>query len=113
MKDGLYQLEFAGRNGAGIGVLIFENGRVFGSDAGFGKYDGTYTMNPATKMADIKLRVEMPAGSESILGPAQPFSWNVDVETSLDPTRDSDVISVRTNLGAAQARYQYMRSLPE
>ena len=113
MKDGMYAIEFAGKNGDGMGVLIFDNGKVYGSDVGFGKYDGTYTMNPDTKRADIKLRVEMPAGSESVLGPKQPFSWNVEVTTSLDPTKDSDLISVHTNLGAAQAKYTFMRALPE
>lgn len=113
MKDGMYAIEFAGKNGDGMGVLIFDNGKVYGGDVGFGKYDGTYTMNPETKRADIKLRVEMPAGSESVLGPKQPFSWNVEVTTSLDPTKDSDMISVHTNLGAAQAKYTFMRSLPE
>lgn len=113
MKDGLYQLEFTGRNGSGYGVLIFENGRIYGSDVGNGKWDGTYTMNPITKNADLDIRVEMPAGEESVLGPAQRFSWNVDVKATMDPTKDVGVINAQTNLGPATATYKYMRSLPE
>ncbi|ULJ73324.1 helix-turn-helix transcriptional regulator [Rhizobium gallicum] len=113
MKDGLYQLEFSAHNGVGIGVLIFENGRIYGSDVGNGKWDGTYTMNPVTKQAELDIRVEMPAGEESVLGPAQRFSWNVDVKATMDPTKDVGVIIAQTNLGQAQAKYKYMRSLPE
>lgn len=113
MKDGMYQLEFAGRNGSGYGVLIFENGRIYGSDVGNGKWDGTYTMNPITKNADLDIRVEMPAGEESVLGPAQRFSWNVDVKATMDPTKDVGVINAQTNLGPATAKYKFMRTLPE
>lgn len=113
MKDGMYAVEFEGSNGQGMGVLIFDNGKVFGSDIGMGKYDGSYVMNNDTKRAEIKLRVEMPAGSESVLGPAQPFSWNVDVLTSMDPAKDTDLITVHTNMGQARAKYTFMRSLPE
>ncbi|GLR56207.1 MULTISPECIES: GrlR family regulatory protein [Rhizobium] len=113
MKDGLYQLEFAGRNGSGYGVLIFDNGRVYGSDIGHGKWDGSYTMNPITKSAEIELTVQMPAGSESVLGPAQPFSWNVDVKATMNPSLDVGYIDAQTNLGPAKAKYTYMRSLPE
>jgi predicted transcriptional regulator len=113
MKDGMYAVEFQGRHGRGMGFLIFDNGKVFGSDVGLGKYDGSYTMNPTTQCADVKLRVEMPAGSESILGPAQPFSWNIDLVTSIDPTKDTDLIEVHTDVGQAKARYTFMRSLPE
>lgn len=113
MKDGLYQLEFAGPNGAGYGVLIFDNGRVYGSDVGLGKWDGSYKMNPITKRAEIELTVQMPAGSESVLGPAQPFRWNVDVRATMDPSVDVGYIDAQTNLGPAKAKYIYMRSLPE
>lgn len=112
MKDGLYSLEFQGAQGSGLGVLIFDSGRVFGSDAGFGKYDGSYVMNPETGLADISLRVEMPANQPSVLGPPQPFSWNVDVSATIDPTKDVGEIVARTNLGNAVARYQFMRGLP-
>jgi hypothetical protein len=113
MKNGLYQLEFAGRNGSGYGVLIFENGRIYGSDVGNGKWDGTYTMNPVTKSADLEIRVEMPAGEESVLGPAQRFSWNVEVKATMDPCKDVGVINAQTNLGPATTKYKFMRSLPE
>ncbi len=112
MRDGLYQLEFAGPNGSGYGVLIFEDGRIYGSDVGAGKWDGTYTMNPTTKLADLKLRVEMPAGEQSVLGPAQSFSWNVDVTATMDPANDVGAINAQTNLGPATAKYKFMRSLP-
>ncbi|UXR90898.1 hypothetical protein [Agrobacterium tumefaciens] len=113
MKDGMYAIEYEGSNGQGMGVLIFDNGKVFGSDVGFGKYDGAYTMNVNSKRADIRLRVEMPAGSASIFGPPQPFSWNIEVTTSIDPAKDTDVINVHTDVGQARAKYTFMRSLPE
>ncbi len=113
MKDGLYQLEFSGRNGSAYGVLIFENGRIYGSDVGAGKWDGIYTMNPITKNAELAIRVEMPPGLISVLGPSQPFSWSIDVKATIDPTKDAGVINAQTNLGPAMAKYRFMRSLPE
>lgn len=112
MRDGLYSIEFSGRNGFGYGVLVFDNGRVYGSDVGLGQYDGVYKMNPLTGEADIRLRVQMPAGSESILGPAQPFAWGVDVDASMDPRIANGEIFVRTSMGEAKANYRFMRSLP-
>lgn len=70
-------------------------------------------MNPMTKLADVQLRVEMPAGSESVLGPPQPFGWNIDVTAALDPSKDSGVIVAKTTMGSAQGKYQFMRSLPQ
>ncbi len=112
MRDGIYQLDYEGVNGGGIGVLIFDAGRVWGTDVVRGKWDGTYKMNPLTKLADLNLRVEMPAGEQSVLGPAQNFSWNIDVKASMDPSTDVGVIYAETNLGPASANYKFMRPLP-
>ena len=113
MKDGMYSINFSAQAGHGFGVLVFEGGRVYGSDAGKAKYDGRYVANPKTGMVDVNIRVEMPANQPSVLGIVQPFDWMLDVSTSINPALDRGDIAVNSNLGRPlRASYDFLRALP-
>jgi hypothetical protein len=113
MKDGMYTIEFAGQAGAGIGMLVFEGGRIYGTDTGNAKYDGGYQLNKSTGLADVQLKVQMPRNQLSVLGIEQPFDWALDVTTSMNPNEDEGNITAQTNVGRPVfAHYRFMRSLP-
>lgn len=112
MRNGLYLITFQAIAGSGEGVLIVEDGLVYGSDSGGGKYDGTCDIDPATGLARLRLHCEMPANQPSVLGPIHPFPWAVNIEAFLDPRTDQGSVSVVTNIGRAEAQFRYMRSLP-
>jgi len=113
MKDGIYKIDYAGATGTGYAMLVFDGGRIYGSDVARGEYDGHYAPNPNTGMVDIAVKVKMPANAPSVIGMTNPFEWMLEVETSMNPKRDSDNMAVRNNLGQPiKARYEFMRSLP-
>ena len=113
MKDGIYKIDYVGVAGTGYAMLVFEGGRIYGSDVAHGEYDGHYAPNQNTGMVDIAVKVKMPANIPSVIGMTQPFEWMLNVEASMNPKRDIDNISVRNNLGQPlNAHYEFMRSLP-
>ena len=113
VKDGMYGINFSATAGQGFGLLVFENGRIYGTDTTKAKYDGSYSPNVKTSMVDVKIRVEMPANVQSVIGVVQPFDWMLDVSTSMNPALDSGDLIVKSNVGPTlNARYDFMRALP-
>jgi T3SS negative regulator,GrlR len=113
MKDGMYGIQFAGAVGTGMGMLVFENGRIYGADEGHGKYDGTYVANPSSGMVDVNIRVQMPANRTSVVGLNNPYDWILEVSTEMDPIKDAGQLDVRHKMGAPiKASYEFLRSLP-
>jgi len=115
LRDGMYRFEYTAPNGhGGAAMLVFERGRVFGTDAGKGRYDGRYVSNFESGLVELELRIEMQAGENSAVGPAQPFAWILDVKTTLDPSVEKGALSVTTNIGPPiEVRYEFMRPLPK
>jgi len=117
MRDGMYGITFqspASGGGAGLGVLVFDNGRVYGSDSEGVKYDGEYLYKEATGLADVKLKVTFPPNVRSVFGVQNPYEWAFDVTATIDPRRDSGNVQVRTSIGQAiTAQFRFLRSLPE
>jgi hypothetical protein len=113
MKDGIYHIEYEGTHGQGYAMLVFDGGRIYGSDALKGEYDGQYIANPTTGAVDVSLKVKMPPNAPSVLGIVQPFEWALEIRASMNPAQDSGVISVANNLRQPlRAHYQFMRALP-
>jgi hypothetical protein len=113
MKNGMYLIDFLGQAGQGNGMLILEDGRIYGADVGFGKYDGVYTYNERTDLVDMKMRVEMAAHRPSVTGIVQPFDWILEVTASADPKAESGKLTIGTNVGGTiTANYRFLRPLP-
>jgi hypothetical protein len=114
MRDGMFGITFHSRQGAGMGVLIFDNGRVYGTDTAGVRFDGEYIFNESAGLADVKVKVTYPPNVEAIFGISNPYEWAFDVTTTFDPRRNSGTLAVRTSLGQpVNAQYVFLRSLPE
>ena len=114
MRDGMFGITFQGQQGAGMGVLVFENGRVYGTDTEGVRYDGEYEFSESSGLVDVKIKVTFPPNVRSVFGVANPYEWAFDVTAKFDPKQNSGTLTVRTSIGQQiEARYVYLRSLPE
>ena len=114
MRDGMYRVRFQSPTDSGDGVLVFDAGRVWGTDVGSARYDGEYLVNERTGKADVRLKVTFPANGMSVFGIQNPYEWSIDVTTTLDPQHPRGQLSVQTSLQQSlSAEYEFMRALPE
>jgi hypothetical protein len=114
MRDGIFRISFQGQASAGMGMMIFNNGLVYGSDTEGARYDGEYTFNETTKLVDANVKVTMPPNVRAVFGTVNNYEWAFNVTTSFDPKRDSGSLQVRTSIGASlAASYKFLRTLPE
>jgi hypothetical protein len=114
MRDGMYGITFQGHQSAGMGVLVFDAGRVYGTDTQGVKFDGEYLFNQTTHRADVKIKVTFPPNVISVFGVSNPYEWAFDVTTSLDPKLNSGALEVGTSIGQSlNAQYVYLRALPD
>lgn len=114
MRDGMFGINFQGQSGAGMGMLVFDAGRIYGTDTEGAKYDGEYVFQESSGKADVLLKVRFPPNVRSVFGIANPYEWAIDVSTTLDPKQNSGSVVVKTSLGhAINAQYKYLRALPE
>lgn len=114
MRDGMFGIQFQGQQGTGMGVLVFDAGRVFGTDTEGARYDGGYVFDEKSLLADVKLKVTFPPNVRAVFGISNPYEWSIDVSATLDPTKNSGSIAVRTSIGRPiNAQYRFLRALPE
>jgi hypothetical protein len=114
MRDGMFRISFQGTEGVGMGVLIFDNGRVYGTDTEGVRYDGVYLFNEGSGLADLTLKVTFPPNVRAVFGVSNPYEWAFDVTTTFDPRQNSGALAVKTSLGTPiNAQYVFLRSLPE
>jgi len=114
MRDGMFGITFQSQRGAGMGLLIFENGRVYGTDEAGVRFDGEYIFDEISGMAEVKIKVTFPPNVQSIFGVTNPYEWAFDVTTKFDPKQNAGTLAVNTSIGQQiTARYVFLRSLPE
>src|SRR5215831_13944269 len=87
MRDGMFGITFQGQQGAGMGVLIFDNGRVYGTDTQGVRYDGEYIFNESSGLADVKIKVTFPPNVKAVFGISNPYEWAFDVTTTINPNQ--------------------------
>ena len=113
MRDGMYGVEYTASHGSGMACLVLDTGRVYGVDPLGGKYDGEYTYDENSGLADLTLKVTMPANVPSVLGIQNPYEWSIDARTKLNPKVDRGSLQVSTSVGRSiAASYRYLRPLP-
>jgi transcriptional regulator with XRE-family HTH domain len=112
MVDGMYKLDFRGAQGEGVGVLVLDRGRVYGSDEGV-LYDGTYELSPIKSgYVDAKLYITVPSGIGLVQGvPPQPMQYGFDLECSFMAGGASQ-FAVQTPFGPVQASMSFLRPIP-
>lgn len=114
MRDGMFGITFQGKQGAGMGVLVLDNGRVYGTDTEGVRYDGEYLFHEATGLADLKLKVTFPPNVASVFGISNPYEWSFDVTATINPKVKSGPVAVKSSLGLPlNAQYVFLRNLPE
>jgi transcriptional regulator with XRE-family HTH domain len=114
MRDGMFGITFQGQEGAGMGVLVFDNGRVYGTDTEGVRYDGEYLFNESSGLADIKLKVTFPPNVKAVFGISNPYEWAFDVTTTFNPKQQAGAIAVKTSIGKPiDAQFRFLRGLPE
>jgi hypothetical protein len=114
MFEGMYGIQFAGREGFGTGVLVLMGGKVFGLDEGRVEYDGRYEPSPTTpNHLEVALRVTVPPGLTLVTGvQPQPVTYWFDLQTSF-PARERTTSKVETPFGPVGVRIEYLRGLPQ
>ena len=115
MRDGIFRITFQSpKGGAGLGMLVFENGRVYGSDSEGVRYDGGYIHHEETGLADVNLKITFPPNVQAVFGVCNPYEWAFDVSTSIDTRKDKGALKVKTSIGEhIDADYVFLRSLPD
>lgn len=98
MPEGIYKIEFAGRAGTGLGVLVLTDGRIVGTDGGV-DYDGTYA--PSGNQVQAAIRCTVRPGTELVMGVRpQAHAYSFDLSAAF-PAGGSGRINVPTPFGAS------------
>jgi hypothetical protein len=114
MRDGMYAIAFQGQHGAGAGVLVFESGRVYGTDTEGVRFDGGYVFRENTNEADVTVKVTFPPNVTAVFGISNPYEWSIDVTTTFSTTQKSGPLSLKTSLGkVVRAQFNFLRGLPK
>jgi T3SS negative regulator,GrlR len=114
MRDGMFGITFQGHQGTGMGVLIFDQGRVYGTDTDGVRFDGAYIFHESSGLADVKVKITFPPHVKSVFGISNPYEWAFDVTTTFNPRQNAGTLEVHTSIGQSlEAQYVFLRSLPE
>jgi hypothetical protein len=114
MRDGMFGITFQGQHGTGMGVLLFESGKVYGADEAGVRYDGGYTFDEKRDLANVTLKVTFPPNIRAVQGISNPYEWSIDVTASFNPRQNSGPIALKTSLGKPlSAQFVFLRSLPD
>jgi hypothetical protein len=114
MRDGMFGISFQGQHGKGMGVVIFDSGKVYGTDEAAVRYDGDYIFDEASGLVEAKVKVTYPPNVRAVQGISNPYEWSIIVETKFDPRQNSGTLTLKTSLGQPlSAQYVFLRSLPE
>jgi DNA-binding transcriptional regulator YiaG len=113
MLEGMYAIKFRGQSGEGIGVLVLDRGRIYGSDTGV-MYDGTYAPSTSSRdHIDAHIRLTVPPGVALVTGiPAQPMSYGFDIDCTINP-RSSTPVTVQTPFDPVEVVFTFLRNLPQ
>jgi transcriptional regulator with XRE-family HTH domain len=114
MRDGMFGISYQGQQGSGMGVIILDNGRVYGTDVGGVRYDGEYLFDELTGLATVKMKITFPPNIPSVFGISNPYEWAFDLTTSFNPRQNSGQLSLMTSIGKSiSAQFAFLRSLPD
>lgn len=113
VRQGMYSIEYEGTAGRGVGALTFEEGLVWGADAGGGKYDGHYRMDPVTGVFEADIIVTVPPGTWLVTGvPAQPKEWQFPIYAKVPKFSEHTRLSINTPFGPVLVVFRFLRDLP-
>src|SRR6266404_9556025 len=98
MRDGMFGITFQGQQGSGMGLLIFDNGRVYGTDTEGVRYDGGYIFNELTDLTNVTVKITFPPNVKSVIGISNPYEWSFEGTTAFNPKLNSGNLVVQTSI---------------
>jgi hypothetical protein len=112
--DGIYTMRYRGTADWGMGMLIFERGRITGADFAGGLYDGSYV----ERGPDIEVRMTMtvPPGVTLVQGtPARPtaYQFPINVMLSLHALEKQQPVLLHLPPGPVNVIFQRLRRLSD
>lgn len=113
MREGMYLLKFAGTRDWGAGVLILDNGLVYGADVGGASYDGTYKYDTQIAKIRTKIKVRIPPGVATVQGTSFPYEVAFDVEVTFPRETEKAQFQINTPIGPVTVEIQFLRRIPE
>jgi transcriptional regulator with XRE-family HTH domain len=118
MRDGMYAVEYysndTGQTMAGYGFVAFDVGKVYGGDAFGGTYNGECIYNPATGLAEVKIKLTFPPGGMAVFGVSLPYEWSVEATTRFDPLANPGAAVLTTANGqTVNVAFRFIRALPD
>jgi len=106
-------MRFAGRDGQGTGVLIFDRGTISGADEGGAKYDGDYSPTADQSALQARITVTVPQGVQLVTGmSAQPFQYAFEIQCRI-PAAGEAQFEVATPTGPVAVYFKRLRDLPQ
>ena len=112
MREGFYNVDYAGVAGMGNAVIVLRRGQIIGAGVGGGKYDGRYRQVGKPGHFVVNVTVSIPAGSPTVMGAVAPDGGMVfDVQTTLEDGTDVQTAQVNTPHGAVRATVEFIRAL--
>ena len=110
MHEGMYQFNFQGADGTGVGIMVLQAGVAYGTDGGV-RYDGKYAPNSAGQ-ADLSLKITVPPGTPLVQGvPAQKMAFSFDLDVVINLAGNT-ALNIQTPFGPVRASVTFLRPLP-
>ena len=115
MLEGIFRIAYTGKQGNGLGVLLFQKGTIVGADSGGGIYDGFYTENADTGATDLTITLTLAAGAIPVttgIPLATPRSTEIKTSLRQDAINGEKPTLVLSELGPVNLLFKKLRDLP-
>lgn len=114
MVDGIYLVNYTGRQGIGAATMTLSSGQIVGVDVAGGEYEGTYKLQNENIVGNIVMHV--PAGVYLVTGaPISPVPYTVPISFAFPAAiKVNQVIQTQIQLptGPVNANVKKVKSLP-
>ena len=108
--DGIYAVYITGSFGSNVGVIVMNNGELYGADLGGGIYDGYYT--PIKKGIEVDLKLKIKEGNITVTGIPITQDSHIPMHIILPyDFYERDYVSLDTEIGELNARFVLLRKL--
>ena len=113
-QDGIWLVEYQGKFGQGIAIIVLVGGNITGAGSRGGLWDGTYKFNEASGNLDMTLTIRFASGVAStvmkLIGKAATSeTYNFSVPANVEEHR---LPPLQTLLGPISAVMRKLRDLP-
>lgn len=113
MVDGIYLVNYTGRQGIGAATITLSKEQVFGADVAGGEYEGTYKIQNEKIVGNIVMHV--PAGVPLVTGaPVSPVPYTVPISFTFPAAmQEKQVIQTQIQLptGPVNANIKKIKTL--